>query len=289
MSAYYKQKFVSPVRLYAEVQEELRSYFESSMVDNTMFPVWTNQCIQKLGLAAFPIKETIMSIQNFQHRLSDDFHAVREAWSCSTHEEVWQLPSALYQQITPNTKALITSRLDVGNLYCDLCQNCQYPDVIQAIYKTTEQVAFQFRKTELLTPGNINTSCPKDLWCANWNAVSKNSYDIRDNKLVTTFCDGIVYMLYYSDGLNSDAEQLVPDSYYTKEFIKAFLKQKLFEQIFNQTTDETFNQSQQKYSFYKSLADESYILADVENKKETVYRKQRKIKQTLSRNQRYEL
>lgn len=293
MSTYYRYNFISPDKLYAQVKEELRSYMESGTVDDALFPKWTNQCLQKLGMSSYPILPYLLNIQNYTARLPDGFHAIREAWGCSIWQESIQNASSLYQQVTDTTNVLITSRMDVGQMSkeiaCDPCPDCPFPNMVKAIYKTTNTEIFTFRKEWLLTPGNINTACPKDLWCANWNSACEDSYDIRDNKFVTTFCEGLVYILYYSDGIDENDEQLIPDNYYIEEFIKAFLKQKLFEQIFNQTTDETFNQSQQKYTFYKQLSDEAYILADTENKKETVYRKMRAIKRTNRRNDRYDL
>ena len=82
---------------------------------------------------------------------------------------------------------------------------------------------------------------------------------------------------------------MVPDNYRIKEFVEAFLKFKVFETLTNQCNDETFNQLQQKRIDYKQAADEAFILADIEVKKQTVYQKQRSLKSSLSRNQMYEL
>lgn len=296
MSYYYKQEYISPSAIFARVQEELKSYFDSNIVDTTLFPIWTNDCLQKLGLAAYPIIPAVIFVENYQARLPDDFKYAREVWMCAKWEKDYQLPSSIYQQLTSSTIGLISSRLDAPDVFCDV--NCNYPDIIQAIYKTTQQVALEFKKQYLLTPGNIDSACPKDLYCANYNSVAPNSYDIRDNKLVTTFECGPVYMLYYANSLDEGDVQLIPDELRQRNFIEAYLKQKVFEQVFNQTTDESFfhyrdnnrqNQSQQKYIYYKGLADEAYILANTENRKEDVYRKQRKIRQTLTRNRKYEI
>lgn len=63
----------------------------------------------------------------------------------------------------------------------------------------------------------------------------------------------------------------------------------MFETLTNQTNDETFNQLQQKMIFYKQEADEAYILAESEIKKQDVYAKQRAIKRNLNRFNMYEL
>jgi len=291
MSNYYKYSFVSPTPTYARIKEEFKSYFDSGIVDDTLFPLWTLDCLDKLGRGSYPIYPAVLNLENYEARLPDDFKYMREAWMCSTNEQSFRMPSFIYQGVSDSTRMLVTSRLDSPQIYCDICteEECGFPDMIKAIYKTTEEVAFTFRKSYLLTPGNINTACPTDLYCANKGAAAPNSYDIHDNKLVCTQRDGIVYILYYSDGTGD--EQLIPndEAGRFRKYIELYIKSKLSEQVFNQTTDETYNQSFQKMQYYKQQADEAYILADIESKKETVYKKVRAITRTRRRNWKYEI
>jgi hypothetical protein len=57
----------------------------------------------------------------------------------------------------------------------------------------------------------------------------------------------------------------------------------------NQTNDETFNQLQQKLVYYKSLADEAYIMAEMEIKKQDAYTKVNRIKKQLNKFNMYQL
>jgi hypothetical protein len=291
MSYYYNYPFISPEPTFARLKLELKSYFDTNAVDTTLFPIWTNDCLLKLGRGSYPISNALLYIKDFEARLPDDFKYVREAWSCQTSGINYQSPSSIYQQITPATANLITTRMDAPDIYCDLCTECEFPDMIKAIYKTTEQVAFVFRRVNLLTPGNIEKSCPQDLYCANYNAVCEDSYDIRSNKMVTTFCEGLVYLNYYSEAYDDYSNQLIPDDEAGRfrEYIRKYIKARIFEQLFNQTTDETYKQSYEKYQIYQREADEAFILADIESKKEDVYRKQRAIRRTRNRFRKYEL
>lgn len=283
---YYKHKFISPESIFAEVREELRSYLDTGMVDDSMFPIWTNQCLQKLGKSTFPVKDSPpLIIADFETRLPDDFYSEREVWMCTNFESSIQHPSAVY--------TYTSTRLDTPDLYCNRCVECEHPDIITAIYKTTNTVAFKFSISHLLKPGNVKKR-HDGLHCDNHNFDfnlnhCKDTYEIHNNKLVTNFREGTIYLVYYSSETDCDDNQLIPDSYRIKEFIKAFLKQKLFEQIFNQTTDESFNQSLKKYEFYKQLSDEAYIIADTEEKKETIYQKAQKIRKTLTRNHKFDI
>ena len=269
MSQYYKYNFVSPAPLIALISEELKSYLDTGAIDSAIWSIYITKCLKKLGRGSYSIKPAIIGMENYEGRLPDDFYAVREAWSCSVFEDSYQLPSADYQQVSTST--LLNPNTD--DCYCDNCT----PDIIKAVYKTTHQVARQWKKQYLLKPGNVwsKGECSED--CMNFNSSGPESFDINGNKLLTTFREGTVYMLYYSKEMDEDGYPLIPDNLRIQEFIEAFIKQKVFEQLSNQVVDETYNQIQSKAQYYKVQAEEAYINAQVESKMETVYDKHRKI------------
>lgn len=284
MSYYYKYKFISPESLFARVKEELKSYFDSKAVDDLMFPVWTEKCLKKLGRSSWKINQALLFMDSFEAKLPPDFVAVRECWlTAELLSPIFRKPGAYYTQITTT----LNKPYDPCNsaVNCDPCN----PDILTVVTKTNTEVTQPIRLKYLLTPGNI--SCMKDcqFGCMNVNAQSFGltnkdmSFDIRDGKLVTNFRDGDVYLIYYSDQRDDSGYQLIPDNYRIQEFIEAFLKQKIFEQLYNQISDETFNQIEKKYFFYKQLADEAYILADIEVKKKTIYEKAYQIKREQHR------
>lgn len=310
MSYYYKYNFVSPEGVYATVKEELKSYFDTGAIDDLLFPTYTNKCLNKLGKSSYRIAEEMLYLEDFKSRLPDNFYAVREAWLCTEiNATPYQTASSFYSQTSSMTIQI--APMVIGGTPCNNpeCQNpqcdgnCQ-PQVVQAVYKTNHQTTRTFHKEYLLKPGNISVrkDCDveyTDAWdtytsahpqsSMHLGASGYDSFDIRDNKFVTNFRNGSVYLIFYATDYDDSGNQLIPDNYRIKEFIEAFLKYKMFETLTNQCNDETFNQLQQKMENYKMLADEAFIMADMELKKETVYDKQRKIKQTLRRNQMYEL
>lgn len=284
MSEFFKYDFVSPAPLFALIAEELKSYLDTGAIDQLMWPIYLGRCLDRLGRGSYKIVPSILPIHDYECRLPDDFYKIREAWACSDCSKSYQLPSAQYQQIK-NTSI----RLDTPDVYCDRCNECEAPDVINVIYKTTSTVAFQFKQSHLLKPGNINARnhCGQD--CLNLGASSGDTFDIRDNKFVVNFREGTVYCLYYSNELTEEGYQYVPDNLRIQEYIEAYIKAKMFEQLSNQTTDETYNQIQQKAQNYQQRADEAFQIARVEARSETAYDKHRKILHTMHRNDRFKL
>ena len=311
MSYYYKYNFVSPEPIYSIIKEELKSYFDTGAVDDLLFPTYLDKCLKKLGRTTYLIAEEALFIQDFEARLPDNFHAVREAWMCSAIPLTsYQDASSFYSQAATQTTiqvSPITTDCTIpspccGNVGCD--GSCM-PEFMQTVYKTNNEIARSYRKEYLLQPGNISArqNCGVDYTDA-WsftNAPANNnsrftpganaidSFDIRDNKFVTNFRNGIVHLLFYATEYDAIGNQLVPDNYRIKEFVEAFIKYKVFETLVNQINDETFNQLQQKLVYYKQLHDEAFIMADIEIKKQDAWTKQRRVKNDLNRFNMYEL
>lgn len=284
MSYYYKYKFCSPEPNYALVKEELKSYFDTGAVDDTLFSLYTEKCLQKLGRGGNKINEGILTIDDFQARLPEDFVAVREAWLCTSVDTKFQLPGAQYEQIT-NT----STRIDSADVFCNPCAECASPAIIKAIYKTTREVAFMLHRKYLLKPGNVSVQKDCSWDCANMGVDSPESFDIRDNKFTVSFREGVVYLVYYSEERTEKGYQLIPDNIRIKEYIESFLKYKMFEQLCNQVTDETYNQIEKKKEDYKAEMFEKQVLAETEMKKQTVYQKITAVNRNLRRNDKYEI
>ena len=294
MSYYYKYNFISPEPVYATVKEEFKSYFDTGAVDDLLFPTYLDKCLRKLGRSSYVISEQLLYIEDFEARLPDNFFAVREAWLCTSIPGYpYQTANSFYSQAASLTTIQVSPVISGGapctNLQCTTgCPECM-PELIQAVYKTNQQVAVEYHRQYLLKPGNISVKAHCDLQCANFGSSAADSFDIRDNKFVTNFRNGVVHLVFYSTAYDGMGNELIPDNYRIREFVEAFIKYKMIETLTNQTNDETFNQLQTKLAYYKQQADEAFIMADIEVKKQDSWAKQRRIIQDLNRFNRYEL
>lgn len=305
MSNYYKYQFTSTSGIFAIIQEEFKSYFDTGAIDNLMFNTYLNKCLEKLGRGTYSIVPEILYIENFEARLPDNFRAIREAWYCTEIPlNPYQTANSFYSQTSSTTIQI--EPLIIGGVDCNDAINCpsdlcpDMPLIEQAVYKTNQQMARSFRKEFLLSPGNLAAKtfvdCPftsTDPYYAS-NRLSPHSagydsFDIRDNKLVVTFREGTVYMLFYAYDYDVEGNQLIPDNYRIKEYIEKFIKFKIFETLCNQTNDETFNQLLQKKQESRQESDEAYIMAELELKKQDAWTKTRRLKQQLNKFNMYEL
>lgn len=297
MSYSYKYNFVSPEPIYAIVKEELKSYFDTGAVDDLLFPVYTNKCLDKLGRSSHPVVPVVLFVEDFVARLPDNFYAVREAWYCTWVEYgSYTEGTAFYSQSYNET-------IQLSPVVTNQAADCTEPvcPTIPAVYKTINQLPGNcYKKNFLLKPGNIafDSDCTYNYndsaelhgtVSATPHAASYDSFDLHDNKFVTTFREGVVELLMYASDFDNLGNQMIPDNYRIREFIEAYLKFKVFETLTNQTNDETFNQLQQKMIMYKGASDQAYIMAESEIKKQDVYTKQRRIRKTLNKYNKFEL
>jgi hypothetical protein len=309
MSNYYRYNFVSPEPVYSTVKEELKSYFDTGAVDDLMFPTYLDKCLRKLGRATYVISEQILYIEDFEARLPDNFFAAREAWMCTEiPQDPYQTPNSFYSQAVDQTTIQVSPVISGGqpctNFNCTTgCPECM-PELIQAVYKTNQQMTRSFQRSYLLKPGTISARGNCDVsYTDAWEFVSApaplreftpgsagyDSFDVRGNKFVTNFRHAVVHLIFYSTAYDGNANQMIPDNYRIREYIEAFIKYKVFETLANQINDETFDQIQKKLGYYKNLSDEAFIMADIEIKKQDAWTKQRRIKNDLNRFNMYEL
>jgi hypothetical protein len=296
MANYYKYDFVSPEPVFATVKEELKSYFDTGAVDDLMFPTYLNKCLDKLGKGSYTIVEEIFYVEDYQFRLPDNFEAVREAWLCTSIGNTYRSANSFYSQATSEDTIQVSPVISGGqpctNLDCDhsSCGDAAcMPELIQAVYKTNTQTPIYYTRQYLLKPGNISVKAHCSLDCKNFGSSAPDSFDIRDNKFVTNFKTGTVYLVFYATEYDKESYQLIPDNYRIKEYLELYLKYKVFETLTNQVTDESFNQLKYKMDYYKALSDEAYIIAKNEIQKQTAYQKQNRIKENLNRLNMYEL
>lgn len=306
MSNYYKYNFVSPEQIYATVKEEFKSYFDTGAVDDLMFPTYVDKCLRKLGKSTYTITETTLFVEDFEARLPDNFYAMREAWMCTEIPlREYQSPNSFYSQTASSTTIQITP-VTIGGESCNNpnctpegCDECM-PELIQAVYKTNQSFARSYKQVYLLKPGNISAKSNCDVsytsslerfgqQALNPFASAADSFDIRDNKFVTNFRSGVVHIIFYAIDYDDHGNQFIPDNYRIMEYIEAFLKYKIIEQLTNQVNDETINQLERKLERYKADANEAYIMAELEIKKQDVYTKVNRIVQHKNRFNKYEI
>src|ERR1041384_6583856 len=98
VSWYYKYNFISPEPIYALIKEELKSYFITGVIDDTLFPKYTEECLRKLGKGSLKIEQNIFQLDSYECPLPDNFESVRELWLVTPIEYSYRMPNSCYEQ-----------------------------------------------------------------------------------------------------------------------------------------------------------------------------------------------
>jgi hypothetical protein len=278
MSWYYNQDFISPEQVYSRVKEEFRSYFEAGMVDDLLFPIWTNDCIRRFRKSALKIQEALLFIESYEAKLPPDFISVREARACWIIGNVrYNIRGSFYLMATTSVSTNEDESLDISCCIKPCNSNsCITSDdlkIYDEVLKTNEYTLDQVRISHLLKPGNISARNVCATGCENLTSDSQDTFDVKDGKFVTNFREGTVYLLYYAKELDDNAYQMIPDNYFFARYLEAYLKYKVIEQLWNQVTDESFNQIQTKYQIYEQKMSEAFVLAEQEFRSQTIQQK----------------
>lgn len=286
MSFYYKYNFISADQIFAEIKEEMDSYFSTGIVDDVMFFTYLNHALSKLGPAVDKIEETPLHLENYSATLPADFKLVRELWLCTDVVKILPEASSYYDA---RTCKLVPNWGEYNP--CDPCDTCTdgCTQTKSIVFKTTGEIISRFAIHSLLTPGNVSvkSKCSKD--CRNYGASSPWSFDIKDNKVITNISHGMLYMIYYQEALDDNGFTMVPDNFRIQEYVKSYIKYKLYERLWNSVTDETMNQIERKYLTYRDEANDNYILADIEIKKPTTQQNINRIKAQRSGLNKYKI
>lgn len=279
-SYYYKYNFTSPEPLYAKVKEQLKAYFQTGVIDDILFPTYTEDLLKNLGKSSLKILSNIFCLEDYESTLPDNFEGVRELWLVTSNDVSYKMPNACYEQAT------VAITPEIGN-----CSHYKYcaPDEIKVTYKTTGTLIQSYSCQYLLKPGNVHAkqSCSFD--SQNMHSTADETFDIRGNKIVTNFPSGTLYMTYYVKQVDENEYQMIPDNQRIKDYIEAELMFKCFENIYNNVHDETLKQIEGKIMYYEKRRDEKRVMAEIEIKKQTIERQLASAKYQRNRLNKYNI
>ncbi len=281
------KRFVSADPIYSKIKEELSSYFGTGAVDDFMFPVYTEQILKKLRKSSLPVRECVITVKNNQGDLPQDFNSVKELWA--TRELVYEYPAANYHYYQKDYRLEdITSKCGCTqeDLPCDKCDPCNKERMVVHRVNTTH--LFSYKYSHLLQPGNLQAKGCCDSSSPNLNVSCSDTFDISGCSLMTSFKEGIVHLLYYSNGLSEDGdEQLIPDDVWVQELIEKYIRFKIFDKLWNMSTDDSFAQSKLRRDVAQDEYYNAKTIAETELKRESKQTTKIRTEKTQNRNNAY--
>lgn len=208
--------FITANELLNEVRNKMKSYFETSMIDDSdMYPI-IRSCLSAMGAKIYPTSSAVIPINNYKGFLPKDFHKLILALGCS-NETIVSTPNTnpqIYDKIITKEQAL---ELTPSEVCLDSCGD--YYQVVQKFE------AFEVIFNDVY-PLSINSTsdyaCSKDCW--NKTVRGVDEIDIKNGCIYTQFSSGSIYIEYMQNLETQDTDGidlLIPDYSPIREWIKA--------------------------------------------------------------------
>lgn len=257
--------FIPVTRAYAIVKEELKSYFYTNAVDDSLFDSWTRFAMSRFQVSTLPIKSTFLHVENYMVDLPEDFHKAKEVWLCGISYRA-EVPDGSYTYYQKDCR--VTS-ID------DRCHECFEEDVCthtdpkyRVTHKITGSTLYEYRTSTLLRPGDHVT---KD-YCGNYaKGPGRGKFFIEGKKFILESVQGDIHLVYYTENVDEDGTYLIVDDPKVEMYLIKYLKARVLEMVSNSTTDETFNQIERKLMFARQEEATALLDAETSLKKNSKY------------------
>ena len=223
--------YIKADEIINEVRLNLKSYFESAIVDESILYPEILNCLGELGVKFLPKKTMVFQLISKETKLPSDFHSLIFAAACE-----WKTQK-LYKPPVAITYEKRICELPICHTECDYChdQFGRY-QIIQKI----DQSVIKYRLEKQLTLDSKSKQCDS---C--FNPKHKSQWDISiDNNILTTQRDeGTLYMEYRTK-LEEDGEILIPDFTRIRNWIKWHLIHHVLQLVWYNMDGDTFQRYQ---------------------------------------------
>lgn len=215
-------KYLSSHILSSEIKDELRSYFENNLVDDSIFwPVFL-ECLDMLGGKYNPEKITVLEVRNKVTDLPEGFERLILALGCVSGTVT------LEDQRRVSTEEVSVEELDLCQSSCDVCtDDCGN---MYRIVQKNHRVTVNWDTFNVLHLGTTSKDlCIND--CLNFKSTSLEQIELKNSKIITNFDSGYIYLEYESTLENGD-EILYPKHERINKWIKAKLREAVFQYLY---------------------------------------------------------
>lgn len=300
------KRFIDPTSIYARIKEEMRSYFNTGAIDDLLFPIWTKDCIDKFEKTYYPLEVAVMDIFDHKCELPCDFKLVREAWVCATFfKGPVTSPHVFYYQTDCRINAAPfpaqSCSACLGGFQCfppsqtptevALPNLCGVQDDFIVTHKVMTKFNFSYHVTGLLKPSNFKTLKHCHEHSINRECNAFDTFDIIDNKLITSFNHGTVHLLYYAEPkvLDENGYYAIPDNESFKKYVYYYIRYMIYQQLYDQSTDESLRIIKDKMKEAEAKSDAAFIRAKTYAISHDIYGTQQDIIRSYNRHNRFKI
>lgn len=214
-----------------EVKLNLKSYFESAIVDESILYPEILNCLGELGVKFLPKKTMVFQLTSKETKLPSDFHSLIFAAACD-----WKTQK-LYKPPVAVTYQKRVCELPICHTECDYCHDefGRY-QIVQKI----DQSIIRYKLEKQLILDAESTQCDS---CFNPKHKSQWDISITDGILSTQINTGTVYMEYRTK-LEADGSIIIPDFSRIRNWLKWHLIHHVLQLVWYNMDGDTYQRYQ---------------------------------------------
>ena len=237
---YEHINFISAEPLIAEVKQELKYYFEAGSISEVLIPTFVDQALRKLKVMVLKPEDVVLHFSNYKSELPCDFALLDRATMYESDVEFFGGATTLTGHYYMSTDC---------SFGAECCDN--KTEYFEQIWISTPAFKITMRQPRWIRVYHGSKAlCSEN--CPNLGSTSSDVLKIENNRTVSaTFENGCVYVRYFSRPVDEFGIPMVPEILEVEEYIKSYLKFKFFEMLWHGVVDESANQIQNKFQYYK--------------------------------------
>lgn len=184
--------YITATELLLEVQNTLSTFFERSLLDDSIFFPVIKRCLDKLGMKVLPISRIVIPIKNYEGTLPFDFYKLISATGCFEYEKKWIDENPQVYEVYDSDK--FKSYYDYYLLKPTEVRIDPFGDEF-FVMQRYETFAVRYNGFYPLSIAHTSYGqCASG--CLNKSVISPNKIEINGKRLLTSFSEGSVFIEY---------------------------------------------------------------------------------------------
>lgn len=260
MNIKWEYDWISAEGIIAQLKEELRSYFETGVIDDGMFPMYVDHVLKKIGMTMLESVDEIIYLKNKKSILPEGIVFLNDVLYAGMESESTALIPGGTNTYNQTTTTVVLQQDGTMN-------DPNNPEVGQKatiVERTTNRVLATYDIVTRLRPASLKAKnmCEDSRFKKFYDYPYY--YDVNGRILSTNHPDGELLIRYKRYRLDDDGYPMIPDHVTMQDVVQFYLRYKIFEQLWNSVTDESYNQMQNKMQYYEQKYNDALIMARTE-------------------------
>ena len=252
--------WISTESIIAQLKEELRSYFETGVIDDGMFPMYVDHCLKKVGMTMLESVDEIIPLRNKKAILPEGVVFLNDVLYAGDEQNIkGNIPGGtnMYNQTTTEVVLQSDGTLNVPG-------NPEVGSKVQIVERTTNRLLNTYDIVTRLRPASLQAKnmCEDSRFKKFYDYPYY--YDVNGRLLSTNHPDGELLIRYKRYRTDDEGYPMVPDHVTMQDLVQFYLRYKIFEQLWNSVTDESYAQMQNKMQYYEQKYNDALIMAPTE-------------------------